>query len=102
VYERSLADACELIAGFGPDAPLILSLGFDTFDGDPIADLALQTADYEVIGRMIGSLDRPTIVLQEGGYAVEALGANAVAFLRGLRAPGESLETRPAAWSGGS
>jgi acetoin utilization deacetylase AcuC-like enzyme len=102
VYERSLTDACELIADFAPDAPLILSLGFDTFDGDPIADLALQTADYEVIGRIIGSLDRPTIVLQEGGYAVEALGANAVAFLRGLRAPGESLETRPAAWSGGS
>jgi acetoin utilization deacetylase AcuC-like enzyme len=27
----------------------------------------------------------PVVALQEGGYAVEALGANAVAFLSGLR-----------------
>jgi len=84
-YRQALADACELISDVGADAPLIVSLGFDTFDGDPIGDLALQTADYEVVGRMIGALDQPTIVLQEGGYAVESLGANALAFLRGLR-----------------
>jgi acetoin utilization deacetylase AcuC-like enzyme len=100
VYERALADACELIVAFKPDAPLVLSLGFDTFHGDPIADLALQTADYEVIGRMIGRLEMPAIVLQEGGYAIEALGANAVAFLRGLRGlarPIEIPEARPGA-----
>jgi acetoin utilization deacetylase AcuC-like enzyme len=101
MYEASLTDACELITDFGPDAPLVLSLGFDTFDGDPIADLALQTADYEVIGGIIGSLDRPTIVLQEGGYALEALGANAVSFLRGLRGPDEPPE-RVEAQAGGA
>jgi acetoin utilization deacetylase AcuC-like enzyme len=100
VYERALTDACELMVAFKPDAPLILSLGFDTFGGDPIADLALETADYEVIGRMIACLDLPVIVLQEGGYAVDALGANAVAFLRGLRGAGppiETFEARPGA-----
>jgi acetoin utilization deacetylase AcuC-like enzyme len=30
-------------------------------------------------------MGRPIIVVQEGGYAVEAIGANAVAFLDGLR-----------------
>jgi acetoin utilization deacetylase AcuC-like enzyme len=28
---------------------------------------------------------RPVVVLQEGGYAIDAIGANAVAFLGGLR-----------------
>ena len=34
---------------------------------------------------MIAELGRPVIALQEGGYAVDALGANAVSFLAGLR-----------------
>ena len=69
----------------GPDAPLVVSLGFDTFERDPIGDLALRTDDYAEIGRMIGGLRHPVVALQEGGYAVDAIGANAVAFLGGLR-----------------
>ncbi len=76
--------ACELVAGFGPDAPLVVSLGFDTYRGDPIGDLAIETPDYERIGAMVRGLARPAIVIQEGGYALDAIGANAVAFLRGL------------------
>jgi len=72
---------------FAPDAPLVISVGFDTFERDPIGDLALRTPDYAEIGRMIAGLRMPTIVLQEGGYAVDALGANAVALLSGLRGP---------------
>jgi acetoin utilization deacetylase AcuC-like enzyme len=30
----------------------------------------------------------PVVALQEGGYAIDAIGANAVSFLTGLRAPG--------------
>jgi acetoin utilization deacetylase AcuC-like enzyme len=33
----------------------------------------------------IAGLGMPLVVLQEGGYAVDALGANAVAFLGALR-----------------
>ncbi len=33
----------------------------------------------------IAELGHPVVALQEGGYAVDALGANAVAFLGGLR-----------------
>ena len=84
-YAAELERACAIVADFDPDAPLIVSLGFDTFDGDPIADLALTTDDYARVGSMIGALDRPTILLQEGGYAIEAIGANAVSFLSGFR-----------------
>ena len=84
-YASELTTALDLMAAFEPDAPIILSLGFDTFERDPIGDLALRTADYQEIGRMIGALGAPVVALQEGGYAVDAIGANAVAFLTGLR-----------------
>jgi acetoin utilization deacetylase AcuC-like enzyme len=84
-YAVALADALGMVVAFAPDAPLVISAGFDTFERDPIGDLALRTPDYAEIGRMIAALQMPKIVLQEGGYAVDALGANAVALLSGLR-----------------
>jgi acetoin utilization deacetylase AcuC-like enzyme len=84
-YASALEDACAVVVNFDPDAPLIVSLGFDTFERDPIADLALATEDYATVGAMIAALDRPTVLLQEGGYAIDAIGANAVSFLSGVR-----------------
>ncbi|MGQ0609164.1 MAG: histone deacetylase family protein [Chloroflexota bacterium] len=84
-YLAALTDGLEAIAAFDPDAPLVVSIGFDTYHADPICNLALQTDDYARIGARIGELGRPVVALQEGGYAVDALGANAVAFLGGLR-----------------
>jgi acetoin utilization deacetylase AcuC-like enzyme len=84
-YAVALAEALRMIVAFAPDGPLVISAGFDTFERDPIGDLALRTQDYREIGRMIAGLGMSTIVLQEGGYAVDALGANAVALLTGLR-----------------
>jgi acetoin utilization deacetylase AcuC-like enzyme len=84
-YVTALAEALRLVVAFAPDAPLVISAGFDTFNGDPIGDLALRTPDYAEIGRMVAGLGLPMVVLQEGGYAVEALGANVLALLTGLR-----------------
>ncbi len=84
-YLGALDEALDAIVAFDPDAPLIVSLGFDTYHADPICDLALQTDDYARIGARIAALDDPVVALQEGGYAIEALGANAVAFLGALR-----------------
>jgi acetoin utilization deacetylase AcuC-like enzyme len=89
-YATALRTGLDAIAAFTPDAPLIVSLGFDTFERDPIGDLALRTADYLELGSMVAAVGAPIVALQEGGYAVDAIGANARAFLRGLR--GESLE----------
>ena len=86
-YATALAEALRMVVAFAPDAPLVISAGFDTFERDPIGDLALRTADYAAIGRMVLGLGMPVIVLQEGGYAVESLGANALALLTGLRSP---------------
>jgi acetoin utilization deacetylase AcuC-like enzyme len=84
-YSTALRTGLEAIAAFEPDAPLIVSLGFDTFERDPIGDLAITTADYREIAAMVGSLGTPVVALQEGGYAVDAIGANAVSFLTGVR-----------------
>ena len=84
-YATALAEALRMVVAFAPDAPLVISAGFDTFERDPIGDLALRTADYGEIGRMVRSLGMPIIVLQEGGYAIDALGDNALALLGGLR-----------------
>ncbi len=84
-YATALAEALGEVEAFAPDAPLVISAGFDTFERDPIGDLSLRTDDYAEIGGMIASLGAPVIVLQEGGYAVDALGANALALLTGLR-----------------
>ncbi len=84
-YLAALEEALDAIRAFAPDAPLVLSLGFDTFHADPICDLGLRTDDYALIGQRIAGLGTSVVALQEGGYAVDAIGANAVAFLGGLR-----------------
>lgn len=84
-YATALADGLAEVAAFDPDAPLVVSLGFDAFERDPIGDLALRTPDFAEVGRIIGGLGARAIVIQEGGYAIDAIGANAVAFLGGLR-----------------
>ena len=84
-YLGALREGLEAISAFDADAPLVVSLGFDTDHADPICNLALRTDDYARIGTAISELGASVVALQEGGYAVEALGANAVAFLGGLR-----------------
>ena len=85
LYVSALADACERIAGFGPSL-LIVSLGLDTYITDPISDLAVTTDGMRRSGEVVRQLGMPTVVLQEGGYDVSALGANVQAWLSGLGA----------------
>ncbi len=82
-YLAVLEQALTAIADFAPRF-LVLSAGFDTFGGDPIGDFALTAAAYPLIGQRIAQLGLPTLVVQEGGYAVAALGENATGLLRGL------------------
>jgi acetoin utilization deacetylase AcuC-like enzyme len=79
-YEPALAKALEAIAAFAPDL-LICSYGADTFIGDPISHFRIETDDYPEIARRIASLGLPTLVVMEGGYAVDRLGPNVAAFL---------------------
>jgi acetoin utilization deacetylase AcuC-like enzyme len=82
-YEKALNRALEAIAAFGPEL-LIVSYGADTFVRDPISFFSLETRDYPLLARRIAGLDLPTLVVMEGGYAVDALGDNVAAFLSGF------------------
>ncbi|MFZ9075809.1 MAG: histone deacetylase family protein, partial [Ilumatobacteraceae bacterium] len=75
----------EKIAAYKPTV-LIVSLGLDTFITDPIADLAVTTEGFSRSGALIAQLGLPTVVLQEGGYDVQALGRNVHAWLTGFGA----------------
>ncbi|MEA3001201.1 MAG: hypothetical protein QOK17_3034 [Sphingomonadales bacterium] len=82
-YAPALDAALERIAAFAPDL-LIVSWGADTFEGDPISHFRLATSDYREMGRRIASAGLPALIVMEGGYALEALGANLAAFLSGF------------------
>jgi acetoin utilization deacetylase AcuC-like enzyme len=82
-YERALDQAVEWLAGFSPDL-LMVSFGADTWGGDPISHFQLETADYLSISSRIAAAGLPTLIHMEGGYAVDALGANVAEFLGGF------------------
>jgi acetoin utilization deacetylase AcuC-like enzyme len=85
VYVKTLAAALERVRHFVPDV-LVVSLGLDAFEGDPVGGFKLQTESFAKIGRMIGAMGGKTAVIQEGGYQLDHLGANTVAFFTGLLA----------------
>jgi acetoin utilization deacetylase AcuC-like enzyme len=82
-FAHALDTAGDRIAAFAPDL-LICSYGADTFAGDPISHFAIETPDYTRIASRIASLSLPTLIIMEGGYAVDALGTNVAAFLDGF------------------
>ncbi|MBT8435944.1 MAG: histone deacetylase family protein [Gammaproteobacteria bacterium] len=81
-WGAALADACHKIRNYGPDA-LVISLGVDTFEHDPISFFKLTSDDFKRYGNIIGSLGLPTLFVMEGGYAVEEIGINSVNVLQG-------------------
>ena len=82
-FRRALTKALDVVADFQP-LVLVVALGLDPAKGDPTGTWSLVAADFERNGRLIGELDLPTLVVQEGGYRTRTLGANALAFFRGL------------------
>ena len=64
-------------------AVVVVSLGVDTYKDDPICDLAITTEGFQRCGAAVAARDRPLVILQEGGYADAALGANVTAWLHG-------------------
>jgi acetoin utilization deacetylase AcuC-like enzyme len=82
-YLAALTRAAEAIEQFGPSL-LVVSLGLDTYETDPISDLAVTFDGLARCGAAVAGLGLPTVVLQEGGYAVEALGECARRWLTGF------------------
>lgn len=82
-YEPALVQALNWLGRFEPGL-LIVSYGADTYGGDPISFFAIETGEYTPMARRIAAFGLPTLIVMEGGYAVDALGDNVAAFLAGF------------------
>ncbi|MDZ7644622.1 MAG: histone deacetylase family protein [Woeseiaceae bacterium] len=82
-YLESLDQALARIAAFDPGA-LVIALGLDAHEDDPLRGLAITTDGFARIGEAIGAYSLPTVLVQEGGYLSDALGPNLSAFLEGF------------------
>jgi acetoin utilization deacetylase AcuC-like enzyme len=65
-----------------------MSLGLDAAESDPESPLQVSEDGYRQAGQMIAALG-PTVVIQEGGYDLAALGSLALAALAGAGDTGD-------------
>lgn len=82
-WSHALRQALDTVRRYGADA-LVIALGVDTFEGDPISRFRLRSADYLRVGEALALAGLPTVFLMEGGYAVAELGTNVVNVLEGF------------------
>jgi acetoin utilization deacetylase AcuC-like enzyme len=66
-YMSVLNKALENVTEFNPDL-LAVSLGFDTYKLDPIANMSLDKETYKLIGKMLLACEKPLFCVLEGGY----------------------------------
>jgi acetoin utilization deacetylase AcuC-like enzyme len=86
IWLQALGEAMARITEFGPGA-LVVALGFDAHESDPLKGGTVTTEGYAEMARRISSLELPTVLVQEGGYAGEHLPANLAAFLKSFENP---------------
>jgi len=81
-WTEALEQGLAAIGRFKPDA-LVIALGVDTYEGDPISKFKLRSADYLRVGARLARLGLPTVFTMEGGYAVAEVGTNVANVLEG-------------------
>ncbi|ETX26903.1 histone deacetylase family protein [Roseivivax isoporae] len=76
------------IADFAPGA-LVLSLGLDAHENDPLKGMKVTFDGFARAGRMIAAAGYPTVFVQEGGYLSPDLATSLASFFGGAldRAP---------------
>lgn len=92
-YLEELDIALKAVREFKPEV-LVVSLGLDIAKADPTGTWSVTPEGLYEIGRRVGSLKMPTLLVQEGGYNIRSLGRNAERILTGLCAGALSRKTR--------
>jgi acetoin utilization deacetylase AcuC-like enzyme len=82
-YRGYLKNALVAIDKFEPEV-LILSLGLDIFEGDPLSDVGVSTPFFKEIAESVSKLGVPILALLEGGYDMKDLAQNGASFAEGL------------------
>jgi acetoin utilization deacetylase AcuC-like enzyme len=81
-YLDAVARSLDLLSN--TSEALVVSLGYDTVEGDPHGDWGFSPTIFAKIGRLLAASGLPICVVQEGGYALQALAACSYAFAAGL------------------
>ncbi len=84
-YHRCLNEVSAQIVDAAVDY-LVVSLGVDTWQGDPLSQFRIHSDDFCVMGETIAQLGLPTLFVLEGGYAVQDLGRNLLNVLQPFQA----------------
>jgi acetoin utilization deacetylase AcuC-like enzyme len=71
------------VSGFAAEA-LVLALGLDAHEADPLQGLKVSFDGYREAGRRVRALGLPTVIIQEGGYLQPSLGTTLQSFLTGF------------------
>jgi len=83
-YQECLDAGLARILNFSPNA-LVVSLGVDTYEKDPISRFKLKSEHFLKIGSKIAKkIHCPCLFVMEGGYAVDEIGINVVNLLTGF------------------
>jgi acetoin utilization deacetylase AcuC-like enzyme len=86
LYLKTLKKALEHVVDFKPEV-LAISLGFDTYVEDPLANFALKEGSYEKIGKLVGDVVEELginyFIVLEGGYS-DKIGDLALKFFEGF------------------
>ncbi|WP_339714248.1 histone deacetylase family protein [uncultured Sneathiella sp.] len=78
-----LEEGLAALRAYAPDV-LFVALGLDAFEGDPLIGLSITTKGFGQIADRIARLGMPTVLVQEGGYNRDFLGANITSFIAGF------------------
>ena len=82
-YLNALEDVLLEVSNFSPDA-VVIALGLDAHEDDLFRGMSITTKGFADIGKVLGGLGLPTVIVQEGGYLSDALGNNLASFLSGF------------------
>lgn len=80
IWVSALNAALSAIAVFQPGA-LVLALGLDAYENDPLAGGAVTAEGFQALATAIGAAQLPTVIVQEGGYLCDQFGRNLIVFL---------------------
>jgi acetoin utilization deacetylase AcuC-like enzyme len=83
-FLAALDRALTAIREYGADA-LLVSLGFDASEKDPLGILKVTTSGFGEVAARIAKAGLPTVLIQEGGYMSPILGQNLARFLASFR-----------------
>ena len=76
-YLGTMDKALAIVKDFQPDF-VVISAGMDLFEGDPLGTFLVTSRGIRDIGARLRKIEKPSLIVMEGGYANASLGANIV------------------------